>query len=157
MDGPHGKCIDLILFFTVCLEMILWRLRSTIGNCEWLILCKVPKDLKLGQCLDIDEMTSLSEFGEVMLPSLHFIFPFSEPQWCYRKVLNSTSLGCFYHRCLSLLTWPVKSFLGYQLTLLHRDELRSIKLWFCRWILLTFLNLLINFMSIALIISSNFQ
>ena len=31
------------------------------------------KDLKLGECLDIGDMTSPSKFGEVTWPSLHFI------------------------------------------------------------------------------------
>ena len=31
------------------------------------------KDLKLGQCLDMDDMTSPSKFGEVTWPSSHFM------------------------------------------------------------------------------------
>ena len=44
-----------------------WPLINTI------FISTSPKDLKLGHCLDIEDMTSPSKFGEVMLPSSHFI------------------------------------------------------------------------------------
>ena len=37
------------------------------------ISVSVQKDLKLGQCLDVDDMTSPSKFGEVLWPSSDFV------------------------------------------------------------------------------------
>ena len=39
-------------------------MRSTSSN---------QKDLKLAQCLDIDEISSPSKFGEITQPGLHFV------------------------------------------------------------------------------------